>query len=113
MADNAAAASFAMMSVTQCVTAFTAFIPAFSDIRKHTPQNNPSFAADVRMGEAAAVTVTLGIGAISSSIAQSPMPALTAIVMSAILVTMYEVVLRKDNPGQAANVMPVRNLATV
>jgi hypothetical protein len=88
----------ATLSITQAVSAFHSFLPPFADIRKQHPADNPAFAADVRMGEIASVTVTLGIGLIASSLTGSPMPAYTALVMSAILVTLYESTLRSNRP---------------
>jgi hypothetical protein len=88
----------AMLAVTQGLTSFHSFLPPISDIRKHNPQDNPDFAADVRMGELAAVTTTLGIGAIAASLTGSPVPAYTSILVSALLVALYESTLRKDRP---------------
>jgi hypothetical protein len=65
----------AMLSVTSGMQAFQGLLPKISDIRKADPQNNPDIAADVRMGEVAAGTLTMGIGLIASSLTQSPLPA--------------------------------------
>lgn len=95
----------AMLGVTQGVTAFTTLMPSLSDIRKADPTDT-SFAADVRMGEVAAVTLTIGIGAISSSLIGSPVPAITSVFMCLILVAVYESALRGDRPFEAKISLP-------
>jgi hypothetical protein len=82
----------ATLSITQAITSFHSFLPAFTDIRKQHPADNPSFAADVRMGEIASVTVSC------SSLTGSPIPAYTAVLICAILVTLYECTLRSNRP---------------
>lgn len=91
----------ATLSITQGISAFHSFLPPFSDIRKNDPMGDPEFAADVRMGEVAAVTTTLGVGLITSSLTGSPVPVYTAVVMSAVLVALYESTLRRQRPMEA------------
>lgn len=95
----------AMLGVTQGITAFTTLIPPLADIRKADP-SDASFAADVRMGEVGAVTLTLGIGVISSSLTGSPIPAGTAVLMCAILLCVYESALKGDRPFEAKAPLP-------
>lgn len=103
----------ATLAVTQGVSAFNAFLPRFSDVRKNHPESNPDFAADVRMGEVAAVTVTLGIGMIASSLTGSSMPALTALTVCIILVCLYESTLRADRPMEPKTLVPSGNGAVI
>lgn len=93
----------ATLAVSQGVSAFVAFLPKFTDVRKMSPENNPDFAADVRMGELAAGTVTMGVGLIASSLTGSPVPAWTALVVVLILVALYESTLRADRPMEPKN----------
>lgn len=86
-----------LLAVGQGVSSFNAFLPSFQDVRKASV-NNREVAGDVRMGEVAAVTVTIGIGAIASSLTGSSAPAYTAVAMSLILVILYEYTLRSDRP---------------
>lgn len=88
----------ATLAVSQGVSAFTTFLPKISDVRKVDPANNPDVAADVRMGEVAAVALTVGIGAIASGLTGSNVPVLTSLVVSAALVLIYESTLRADKP---------------
>lgn len=88
----------ATLGVTQGIGAFTTFLPKLSDVRKANPTDDPAMAADVRLGEIAAVSATVGIGIITSSLTGSPIPAYTALAMSLVLVTLYECTLRADRP---------------
>ena len=88
----------ATLGVTQGITAFTTFLPRLSEVRKADPVVDPAMAADVRLGEIAAVTLTVGIGVITSSLTGSPVPAYTALAMSLVLVALYECTLRADRP---------------
>lgn len=88
----------ALLSVTQGVASFGAFLPKISEVRRADPANNPDVAADVRMGEVAAATLTLGIGAIASSLTGSMVPAVTALLMAIILISLYESTLRTYKP---------------
>jgi hypothetical protein len=101
----------ATLSITQAITSFHSFLPPFTEIRKQHPADNPSFAADVRMGEIASVTVSLGIGLICSSLTGSPIPAYTAFLICAILVVLYESTLRSNRPCEPKR--SVINLAEV
>lgn len=88
----------ATLGVTQGISAFVTFLPKLSEVRKANVEVNTDTAADVRLGEIAAVTLTLGIGVITSSLTGSPVPAYTAVFMCAVLVTLYECTLRADRP---------------
>ena len=88
----------ASLAVTQGVTAFSTFLPKFSDVRKNHPDDNPDFAGDVRMGEVAAVTVTMGIGLIASSLTASAAPTIVSAITCLILVVLYETTLRSNRP---------------
>jgi heme O synthase-like polyprenyltransferase len=90
LSDYFAASSFA---ITQGVGAFNNFLPKLTDIRKEDPKNNPEFAADVRMGEAAAVGLMVGLGGISSVMHESPIPLIVAIFTAVFLVMLYEATL--------------------
>jgi len=87
----------ATLAMTQGFTAFNAFLPPLSEVRKRDV-TDVEFAADVRMGELAAVGVTLGIGAITSSLTGSPVPTVVAGVMGLGLVFIYESALRANRP---------------
>ncbi len=100
----------AMLSVTTGVQAFYTLLPKLSEIRKADPVNNPDIAADVRMGEVGAVALTLGVGAIASSLTRSPLPAITGLVMAVVLVGVYETALRSHSPFESHVQAPIRLL---
>lgn len=89
------------LAISQAVTAFNSFLPKLADIRKSHPTEDPAFAADVRMGEVAAVALTVGVGAVASSLTGSPVPTVVAVVVAVGLVLMYESTLRADRPMEA------------
>lgn len=86
------------LALTQAVGAFNAFLPHLSEIRKTDPNRDPSFAADVRMGEVAACALTVGVGAIATSMTGSSAPLVVAVIAAAGLVFMYESTLRAHLP---------------
>lgn len=90
----------ASLAASQSITAFQFFLPKLSDVRKVDASSNPEIVGDVRMGEVAAIALALGVGAITSSLSQSPVPMFAAVVMVAILVCVYEAALRGDRPWE-------------
>ncbi|SRR6266540_3566398 len=95
----------AMLAFSNGFNAFTQFLPRLGDVRKADPDDS-AMAGDVRMGEVAAVAMTLSVGVIASSLTKSSVPAYTAIAVSLVLVCVYEAALRGDRPFE-------RRLATV
>lgn len=53
---------------------------------------------DVRMGEIAASSITLGIGVIASGLSGSPIPIIVGAVMAGFLIVLYESALRYEGP---------------
>lgn len=100
----------ASLAMTQGFTAFNAFLPKLTDVRKNNPADNPDFAGDVRLGEIAAAGLTLGMGLMISSLTGSPAPTVVAALLAFGLVFMYESVLRADRPMEPKpNLTIVRN----
>lgn len=90
--------SLALTSATQAATAFPNFIPSFSEIRRSDPERNDRLAGDVRMGEVAAITMTMGVATIATSLTGSMIPMLAGAFMSLIMVILYEYALTHDRP---------------
>jgi hypothetical protein len=86
------------LAISQAISSFNTFLPSLSEIRKNDPMNDPEFTADVRMGEVAAVVITIGVGAIVSSLTGSSAPAIVALIASLGLVLLYETTLRAQRP---------------
>jgi hypothetical protein len=85
------------LAVTQGITAFNAFLPPLAQVRKNHPMHNPDFAADVRAGEMAGTVITVGIGVIASGIVGHPLPVYTAVLICAVIIAVYEYVLRSNS----------------
>lgn len=98
----------ATLAISQGFTAFSQFMPKLSDVRRADPKADTGTAEDVRIGEIAAVSVTIGMGIIMSSLTGSPVPAFVAVIVSIGLVMLYESTLRR-NPNAAAPVSPLSN----
>lgn len=91
----------AAMAVGQTVGGFSTFLPRLSEVRKAMP-NDPDMVGDVRLGEVAAVSLSLGVGAITAALTKSPIPVYAALFMSVMLVVIYECALngtRLFEPG--------------
>jgi hypothetical protein len=90
----------AFMAVTQSLSLFQSFTPSFVEI-KNGDVSDPAFVTDVRMGELAAATLTLGIGAIASSFTGSAIPMGVSTLMAFTLIVLYESALRYEGPKNA------------
>ncbi len=99
----------ATLAMSQGIGAFMTFLPKISEIRAAHPSTNPDIAADVRMGEVAASTLTLGVGLVASSLTGSPVPAFVALIVCIVLITLFESILRADHPLEH----PTRHLTLV
>ena len=94
MAVNPNVIGPATLSMTQALALFQNFLPRFSEVRLADPDRNPDVIRDVRMGELAAVLMTLGIGGMTSALTDSQVPAIIAFVTCAGMVALYEYALR-------------------
>lgn len=90
-------ASLGMMAVTQGVSAFNAFLPDLATVRKSSIADRETVAT-VRTGEFAGVAITLAIGAMCSHFSRDAQPVLLALVISAVMVAVYENALHLETP---------------
>lgn len=81
------------IAIGSATSAFIGFMPRFSEIRRSDPGDD-GMKKDVQLGEIASVAVSLGIGVIVSNVTGSPVPAIVAAVMCAILIACYNAALR-------------------
>jgi hypothetical protein len=88
----------ATIAISQGFSAFQFFLPKLSDVRKADANINPDIVGDVRLGEVAAFTLTVGVGAIVSSLTGSPVPAFVSLLIGLILIVVYETALSGDKP---------------
>lgn len=77
------------LAVGQAVSSFSIFLPKFTDVRQSDPGND-TMRKDVRLGEIGAAAVAIGVGVILSSMSGHAAPAIVAVLMSAIIVALYE-----------------------
>lgn len=89
------ALSVATIAITSAMGAFYQMLPPISEVRKRN-ESDPGFAADVRVGEVAAASIALGIGAVASGLSGSPVPVVVAGITALGLVVLYESVLHSD-----------------
>lgn len=80
----------ATLSMTQALALFQNFLPRFAEVRLADPDKNPDVIRDVRMGELAAVLMTLGIGGMTSALTGSQVPAVIAFATCVGMVALYE-----------------------
>lgn len=91
------------LAMTQGISSFNSFLPKITEVRKGSA-NDPDFVADVRTGEVAGLVVTLGVGAICSSLTQSVAPTVVALITGLLLIVLYEVTLRAGSERLATAV---------
>lgn len=96
----------ATLAITQSVSTFQFFLPKLSEVRRADIVHNPDMVGDVRMGELAAGALCLGIGVMVSSLAQSPYPAMVSVLMTAVLICIYEAALRGHKPMNPKTLVP-------
>lgn len=87
----------ASLAISQGMTAFLAFLPRLSDVRKASAADDVGMVGDVRLGEVAATAVCVGVGVITSSLTGSPVPAFVAVLVALTLICIYETALSSDH----------------
>lgn len=92
----------ATLSMTQALSLFQSFLPRFSEISAADPSKDPATVRDVRMGELAAVMMTLGIGGMTSALTGSSVPAVVAGITCMGLIGVYEYALRNVEGANSA-----------
>lgn len=86
----------ATIAASQSFTAFYTLMPKLSDVRKADASINPDIVGDVRLGEVAAFTLSMGVGAIVSSLTGSPVPAVVSLIVALTMICIYETAMRGD-----------------
>lgn len=81
------------LAISQSVIAFTAFLPNFVEVGR---SDKDAITGDVRLGEAAAVVISLSIGALLSWLNGDKTPFFISAIMAFVLIAMYEAALRKE-----------------
>ncbi len=85
----------ASLALGNTVNSFGVFLPKLTEVRRSLP-GDPSIVKDVRLGQIGAVSVSMGFGAIMSSLSGSPVPVYVSFLMSAVIIGLYEQALRSE-----------------
>lgn len=83
----------ATLAITQTVTAFTAFLPNFTEIGR---SDKGAIEGEVRLGETAGVVIALSIGGLLAWLTGSSLPFFISVLMTFVLIAMYETALRRE-----------------
>jgi hypothetical protein len=94
----------ATLALTQGISSFNSFLPNMTEIRQHSPDDE-EFVKDVRMGEITAAGLTIGVGAIASSLTSNPTPVVVSLVMAFGLIMVYETALHANRSGGTDNAL--------
>lgn len=88
-----------VLAMTQGTILFVTLLPAVTDMRKASPDDQ-GFKADVRTSEGIAAALTLGTGLAAGLLSGSKVPVLIAIGTVVLLVVVSELLLRQsDSPA--------------
>jgi hypothetical protein len=90
----------AAISLAQSFSFFNTYMPSIAEVRKADPGNSET-AGDVRIGEVAALAGSLSVGAIVAWITGDPVPVYVSLMACAVMITVYEWVLRSRLPLEA------------
>lgn len=85
----------ATLAMTQGISSAMFFLPKITDVRRVSARDSESV-RDIRTGEAAALVLTFGIGAMCSFLSKSALPAGIALFTAILIIALYESVLMQD-----------------
>jgi hypothetical protein len=87
----------AAISLAQSFGFFQSYMPAIADVRKGMPQDT-ELVGDVRIGEVAALAGSMAVGLIIAWITKDPTPVYVSVLVSAVMIGVYEMTLRSYRP---------------
>ena len=87
----------ALLAATQGISAFHMLMPPLADIREAPPGAGSKTKKNVRVGEFAACSITLAVGALIAVLVKNSIPVIIAAVICLVMVFVYETVLNVDN----------------
>lgn len=90
----------AAISLAQTFGFFQNYMPAIAEVRKANPGDSET-AGDVRIGEVAALTGSLLVGAIIAWITGDPTPVYVSLLVCGVMIGVYEMTLRASRPLEA------------
>lgn len=92
--DPATAASISL-AIGQTVGSFTFFLPRLADVRQ-AARDDTLIRGDVRMGQVAAASLSIGIGAIMSQVTGNIYPIVVSSMVVLIIAAVYEVAMNTE-----------------
>lgn len=98
MAD-ANSTAVAITSLSQTFVAYTAFLPPLREVRRGS-LDDPGIRGDVRLGEAAATALSLGIGFMLGQLTGSSLPLWTTVIVAGIVIGIYELALNGERVAE-------------
>ena len=101
MATDSDVISATLLGGATAFTVFANMLPPIALVRRNS---DPETTQDVRIGVAAAGTVTIAYGIIASKMTGSGLPVFVSVVAAGMLAAMYEGILKMPTPTQ--KVMP-------
>lgn len=85
-----------MLAGVQGVAVFTSLLPAVLDVKRATPTTHPHVVEALRIAEFTAAAITVSVGTMVSLIAGSWMPVMVSMLLSAVVIGIYELLLRSE-----------------
>lgn len=86
----------ATLVLSQGSSNFLNFLPKLTEVRRASIDKDPDIANDVRVGEVAALALTVGMGAMVSSLTGSTVPILVGLCTAGFIIGVYEMTLRSN-----------------
>lgn len=86
----------AILSATQGISAFNSLLPPLHTVRRANFTVDAETVKDVRAGEFAAGAITISVGILIAALTRSAYPAIIALVISGLLIVVYESVLKSE-----------------
>lgn len=86
----------ATLVLSQGSSNFLNFLPKLTEVRRASIEHDPDIAKDVRVGEVAALALTVGMGAMVSSLTGSTVPIIVGLCTAGFIIAVYESTLRSE-----------------
>lgn len=94
MADPGVSAATAV-SLGQTITVYALFLPSITEVRRASSED-PQIRGDVRMGQLAGATLSIGVGVVLTQMTGSSVPVMVAAFIAAIIAGIYEFAMRGE-----------------
>lgn len=92
MAVDGSVMAAATVSLGQCVTAYSIFLPPLREVRQASARDSV-MRGDVRLGQVAAGAVSFSVGTVLSYLTKSAIPLVVAMLTTLVIAAIYETAL--------------------